>query len=219
MTKSLAKKIKDGEVQVTGSFNGGKEVDVSKMFDGKSQMEVVKEELTCQTSIKKAKITKDRTLEVTYTEHFSDGGYITVNKACEYLVHEDLLEAFKKLVPHLVTLTETKELEILKGGHHKDVEDYDMEGIEHISVKGFTIGGNGDTEGVVLFGIKAGSYGSVNLMTPFLQWDSPVYPFTTDLINALSVCKGEVMEYLSGKHAHKQLEMEFDETAEGITEE
>ena len=59
--------------------------------------------------IKKAKITKGRTLEVELTEKYPDNTENEVTKKCSQLVHNDMYTAFERLKFHLAHLCDLKE--------------------------------------------------------------------------------------------------------------
>lgn len=127
---------------------------------------------------KKAKIKDGLFLEVEYSETITDGTN-TVKKDCTAPVHNDLINAFEKLNEHLQRLC-----------------GQDDECI----CKGFTIGGSGDHEGIVLIGSREVDFGVLNLVTPFIKWDSS-YSEITELSEAIEACKHESLLYLfEGKH-------------------
>ena len=65
-----------------------------------------------EPKLKKATL-KGRQLTVTYCEYRPEGD-TDVTKKCEMPAHKDLTEAFKKLVPHFMLLTEMRESEQLR---------------------------------------------------------------------------------------------------------
>lgn len=86
----------------------------------------------------KAKITKDSTLVATYKD---ENGTTTVEG--KNLVTSDLINAFSKLNPHAALLTEQKEVD----GIESVDEVPDIIG-QVLDVTGYSIGGDGDNEGV-----------------------------------------------------------------------
>lgn len=170
--------------------------------------------------IKKAKIDKEMFLNVTYhesiilisgTKRKDIGGSIT--RDGENAIHDDLKAAFKKLNPHLALIAEMIA--------NPALDDLDMisDEVKDFNVTGFSIGGNGDTEGVTLIGQRTLSTGKIlNLTTPFEKWDGSEYAFINELAETIEECKHEVELYLNGKMAPPaQQEMDF-ETAEEETE-
>lgn len=147
--------------------------------------------------IKKVKLAKGRTLEATLTE------YVLVNeisaqnevvKKCDYLVHNDLLQAFEKLVPHMINICE---LACEK---------------EEVKITGFTLAEGADGDGVVLVGQKTLSTGKIlNLVSPLTEYYGE-YLLGEELSEAIENCLHEVELYLNeGKSAIKQTALNFDE--------
>lgn len=149
--------------------------------------------------LKKAKIKDSLFLEVEYSESIADGTN-TVKKDCTAPVHDDLKNAFSKLDDHLCGLCY----------QYNSISELD---IENTKAKGFTIGGSGDNEGVVLIGSRDLDDGSVlNLVSPFKKWDSD-YEEISELSEAIETCKHEVKLYLfEAKHKPEaQQELPFGE--------
>jgi len=150
--------------------------------------------------IKKASLKKGRTLEITLTEIITvDQGTVEneVVKKCQYLAHIDLINAFEKLHPHL-----------------KDICEIDG-ATEEFHVSGFTLADGADGDGVVLSGSKKLSTGKVlNLNTPVVEFFGGDYAASSELDTAIDNCIDEVKEYLNGKCAVKQIELNFDESDE-----
>lgn len=166
-----------------------------------------------QVRIRKAKITKERTLEFSFVETHEDGGYFEDFRSGNYLVHDDIIQAFKKLVPHMIALCDMREVRTDKKNNLLEPESYNMEELSHISVKSFSIGGSGDQEGVVLVGTKEAGGKFINIITPFVKWEDE-YPYSEELLQAISDCNLEVIAYMKGKRLKKQLEMDFDQIEE-----
>jgi hypothetical protein len=148
--------------------------------------------------LKKAKIKDGLFLEVEYSETIADGTN-TVKKDCTAPVHDDLKNAFSKLDGHLQDLCEQN---------------------DECTCKGFSIGGSGDHEGVVLIGSRDIKLGTLNLVSPFAKWDCD-YEEISDLSEAIEGCKHEVKLYLfEGKHKPEaQQELPFDESTTSTEEE
>ncbi len=145
-----------------------------------------------RVTIKKAKIKDGMFLEVEYDERASDGDN-NVKKSCTAIVHDDLKNAFNGLNIHIENICELANHQLIKA-------------------KGFTIGGSGDHEGVCLIGSSELELGLLNLVTPFVKWDSD-YKNIAELGEVIEACKAEVLLYLfEEKHQpDAQLELEFDE--------
>lgn len=143
-------------------------------------------------TIKKAKLKDSMFLEVEYEERVQLG-HNDVKKICDAVVHDDMKAAFKKLSNHIENICELS--------NHSD-----------ITAKGFTIGGSGDHEGVCLFGSSTLDLGVMNIVTPFVKWDSD-YHGISELGEVIEECKAEVLAYLfESKHQpNAQTSLEFPE--------
>ena len=162
--------------------------------------------------IKKAKIKDDIFLEVEYTEELPGHGKKDMKLTCTVPVHEDLKNAFKKLDKHLALLCE----EIDLPAKVKNIDEWVPDELSSFAVRGFTIGGNDDTEGCTLGGIKWGVYGSFSLNSPFQKYSTSEYKYIDALASDIQDCLYEVDEYLfKGKRApEQQLAMDFDDAEE-----
>lgn len=165
-----------------------------------------------------------RQLTAVYTEFYPEGEKdITVKS--EIPVHKDCTDAFKKLVPHFILLTEMKESD--KVSHRAAAI-----GIENIG-----IGDDDDFKNAYVYGIKMGKNDSntdtVTLMGErFLQTGGSVdfsslaqelessgsefeYPYIDELNLAVQAVLYEVKEYLfNGKYAVTQTTLDFEATAD-----
>lgn len=162
--------------------------------------------------INKAKIKDELFLDVEYTEELQGHSKKDTKLSCTVPVHNDLKEAFQKLRRHLAVLCDE-----VKTPNKKDFTGIEFPEFE---VKGFSIGGNDDNEGVTISGSKEGKYGLVNLNTPFKKWADEEYPFVSDLSLDVTVAIAEVEQYLfDGKRApEQQLEMDFAEEQDATAE-
>ena len=107
----------------------------------------------------KAKVTKDKTLIAVYKNENDD----TVTIEGKNIVHKDLEFCFTELVPHLAFLCEMKEAD---GKESFDELPDDI--LNTLDVTGFSIGGDGDSEGVTLTGKRfLKSKKVLNLNAPF----------------------------------------------------
>lgn len=153
--------------------------------------------------IKKASIKDELFLNVEYTEDLQGHSKKDTKLSCTVPVHEDLKFAFNKMHRHLAVLC--SEVKTPKKADFASCE------FPAFGVRGFTIGGNDENEGVTISGYKEGEFGLVNLNSPFTKYESTEYPFITDLGADVQECIYEVEQYLfEGKRApEKQLEMDF----------
>lgn len=163
--------------------------------------------------IKKAKIKDGLFLEGEYSEELQGHSKKDSKFSCTVPVHEDLKAAFEKLHRHLAILCD--EVNAPKKGQFAESSFPDF------TVRGFSIGGNDENEGVTISGAKEGKYGSVNLNTPFTKFEDTEYPYITDLGGDIQAAVYEVEQYLfEGKRApEQQLEMNFEGDGEAGSEE
>ncbi len=141
----------------------------------------------------KAKITKDSTLVATYKD---ENGTTTVEG--KNLVTSDLINAFSKLNPHAALLTEQKEVD----GIESVDEVPDIIG-QVLDVTGYSIGGDGDNEGVTLVAKRFLKTGKVlNLCAPFTMFnnENESYINAFELEQEIQSCEFEVKEYLFNKN-------------------
>ena len=142
--------------------------------------------------IVKAKVTKDNTLLATYKD---ETGTITLEG--KNLVTNDLLNAFSALIPHVAFLAEQKEAD---GKESLDELPEDIESI--LEVTGFSIGGDGESQGVTLIAKRFLKSNKVlNLTTPFTMFasENEQYEFQFELEQAIQQCNFEVNEYIFNK--------------------
>ncbi len=155
--------------------------------------------------IRKAKIKDELFLEVEFTEELPGHSKKDTKMTCTVPVHDDLKSSFSKLDKYLATLCDE-----VKTPKKSDLATLNY---PEFTVKGFTISGNDETEGVTINGYKDGKYGLVNLNTPFTKYEESDYPFTSELAEDIEAAVYEVELYLfEGKRApEKQISMDFGE--------
>lgn len=163
--------------------------------------------------IKKASIKDELFLYVEYSEELQGHSKKETKLSCTVPVHEDLKNAFQKLHRHLAIIADYKDAP-------KKSTTFQETEFSKFGVRGFTIGGNDENEGVTISGYMEGKYGMVNLNTPFTKFESAEYPFLSELHMDVSACIDEVEEYLfNGKRApEKQLDL-FDGDLDEVIEE
>lgn len=164
--------------------------------------------------IRKAKL-KNRSLEVELTETIStEQGDVTneVIMKCAGLAHDDLKKAFDRLSLHMIVICDLRKSEMI------DQSTFDSEDIDDFNdyeVKGFSLGGEDEHEGVVLIGSRKFKSGKVlNIVTPFTRFadENDPYDFESELYNDIQAAVYEVEQYLfEGKYAIKQLELGFED--------
>lgn len=168
------------------------------------------ESISRKVKILKAKIKDELFLEGKISEELPGHSKKTSTFECTVPVHDDLKNAFKNLTGHLAVIC--SQLKVKRG---ESIDDLD---VEKFQVRGFTISGNDENEGVTISGSMEGMYGTVNLNSPFTKWDDVEYPFVSELAEDVQAAVYEVEQYLfEGKRApEKQLAMDFgDEEEEG----
>lgn len=143
---------------------------------------------------KKAAIKDELFLYVEYVEELPGHSKKDIKATITVPVHQDLKDAFAKLHTHLAILcdevTEPKR------------KDFDTTVYEDFTIKSFSIGGNGENEGVTLNGSKEGKYGTVNLTTPFCKYVGSDYKTSDILAVDMEHAIFEVNEYVfNGKKA------------------
>jgi len=155
--------------------------------------------------IKNAKIKDDLFLEVEYTEELQGHSKKDTKLSCTVPIHQDLKDAFKKFPKHLAYLCDETSID-------DDDKVYD--------VKGFSIGGNDENEGVTLSGSKENQFGIVNLNTPFQKWEKSDYHEIGVLGEEIEAAIYEINEYLfNGKKAPEQQLSLFEEETTTFSEE
>ncbi len=158
-------------------------------------------------NITKAKVTKGNTLVATYTD---ETGTVTVEG--KNLVTNDLINAFKALVPHMAFLCKQKE-----AAGTDFLEDLPDNIGSILEVSGYTLGGDGDSRGVTLTGKRFLKSNKVlNLNAPFTKFadENENYAFQFELEQAIESCCYEVNEYIFNKKWKVvQQELPFEEQA------
>lgn len=183
-----------------------------------------------QITINKAKIKDNLFLTAEYSEVIS-AGTKSISEDFTAPVHDDLKKAFKKLTIHLALLTGQVLTDFDNGieatfDTERVLSLYDPEAdfkfsesgwniIDNTYCSGFTIGGNGDSEGVTLVGRRLLANGkTLNLVSPFQKWEGDNYNYSwiSELSEIISECRGEVHLYLfEGKHQPDTQLSLFDE--------
>jgi hypothetical protein len=161
--------------------------------------------------IKKAKI-KEEKLICEYTES-REGGVDKISKECGETVHQDMVDAFRKLDVHVAIICE----QVVEQDDFVSEDDRFSDADKKISTAiwctGYSIGGEDEHEGVTLIGRRDLTSGkALNLVAPFTKWDDEhnQYTYGYELKNLISACNREVKAYLfEGKYAPDP-QMELD---------
>jgi hypothetical protein len=151
----------------------------------------------------------------------------TLNRSGNHIVHNDLKNAFKKLIPHLavvceqVSKEEITDIEAIADFDDKVHQEGSLEHkISHYFITSFTSVSSGENESVVLKGSRRLSDGDfIDLKTPKIRLHGE-YQFVNELIVAIDDIKHEVELYMTGKSAPKfvQQGIEFPEEQFAETE-
>lgn len=153
-------------------------------------METIQEKRNVK--ITKAVIEKGVNLKVEYTELLADGNN-KVKKDCKMMIHADLVNAFEKLDYHLAALA----------------FQYNFNGVldkENVSVDGYIVKGEDDSEAIVLIGSRhlTDSFKTLNIESPAQKLSGDLYDYKSfdELEDIINECDKEVRAYLfEGKHA------------------
>lgn len=156
---------------------------------------------------KKITLIDDLKLETSYNEVNGEGATLNeVTSKSQFWVHQDMRDAFKKLVPHLLLLTELK-TDKLKDLQNMDLADYE---VHSVSIKG-----EGDNEGVVISGKKRlSNMKKIALNTPYTILSDDNYAYCDELSACIIRLSREAKEYLDGKYDDSQGDL-FAQTEDG----
>lgn len=172
-------------------------------------------------NIKKA-VLSGRQLTVVYTETYPEGEKdITVKS--EIPAHKDCTDAFKKLVPHFILLTEMKESDRVshlaaKVGIDNIREEDEFKNAEVYGIKLGKSDSNITT--VIMMGerfLQSGGSVTFNSLAQDLESSGGEfeYPYINELNLAVQAVLYEVKEYLfNGKYAIIQKEINFEASAD-----
>ena len=170
--------------------------------------------------IRQATIVDGYKLKVQWTIEV-DNGVDTITKKCSTPVHDDLRNAFARLRDHLGRLC-FQPLTEHNPAYKEDKTQPQL--ICPITVTGFKISGNDETEGVTIFGSRTlPNAKNIDLQSPVQKWNGDVYDYeeSDDLSEIIAACVGEVELYLfEGKHQpDKQMSLFDQEEEDQKTEE
>ena len=164
-----------------------------------------------EIEIKKAKVKSGMFLAYEYSER-TLLAQNNVAMSSDAPIHPDLENAFKKLVPHFALLTEEVSQGIVAGTIEQNYPFHEL--LDKFTVTGFSLGGSGDSEGVVIIGNKELVTGKkVNFNSPFQTFyddSSEAYPYTHELKQDVNAVIYEVEQYMEGKQADPPMKSLFD---------
>lgn len=163
-------------------------------------------------TIKNASIKSGLFLKYGYDHFVGSTKYSHPSTTGDAPIHDDLREAFLALTPHFAFICE----EISESVCRQAINDFNQgiiyqdaetDPLRKYTVTGFTLGK--DSEGVTIIVSKRLDSGkSININTPFMKWDDD-YAFDSELIAAVDLLKSEVYEYIEGKRAPAERQMEM----------
>jgi hypothetical protein len=173
--------------------------------------------MSTEIKIKKAKIVKDKTLELSYVKTEDDKSVTKVNEEHNAEVHRDLKRAFAGLDPHLAIINE-----FIKSSTVIEIEKVDAELVNDFHATGYSIGGDDGDEGIVISGRKTLSNGKAfnfnTVFTRFTATEETGYKFVDDLLKKIGIIEAEVVAYLNdGKKADDAQGSLFDDKGDPIT--
>ena len=102
-----------------------------------------------EIEIKKAKVKSGMFLAYEYSER-TLAAHNNIATSSDAPIHPDLESAFKKLIPRFALLTEEVSQGIVAGTIESSKPFHEL--LDKFTVTGFSIGGSGDSEGVVIIG-------------------------------------------------------------------
>ncbi len=150
--------------------------------------------------IRQATIVDGHKLNVQWTVEIPNG-VDTTTKKCSAPVHDDMRNAFAKLRDHLGLLC-FQPISEKNPAHKEDKAQPAL--ICPISVTGFKISGNEETEGVTIFGSRTlPNAKEIDLQSPVQKWYGDIFEYekSDELAEIIQECVGEVELYLfEGKH-------------------
>lgn len=163
--------------------------------------------------ITKVKLTKGRTLDVSFEETVTiieiiDGKETskTVVADCtrvgKNIVHDDMNDALSLLRSHLAILCDQVEAQ---GKNYYELEE-DDERLDRYKVNSYSVGGSDIHEGVTITGLRYGKGGApLNLNSPFTKWEGgdneDTYENSFELHGMITHCNEEALLYIDGKMA------------------
>lgn len=169
-------------------------------------------------NITKAKLSKTGGIEAELTALYlleNDKGDITrcnntYAVSSDLPPHIDLVNAFRRLLPHMLLLIEID--------NSRTPEDIDLSKYHQYTVTGFTLGGSDGHPGITIIGRKLLAGGKIlNIITPFTKFEGGenevFYEFGYQLYSEVDDLTKELLAYFAGKSNNVQLELFVEEAA------
>jgi hypothetical protein len=144
------------------------------------------------------------------------------NTKSDQPIHEDLVNAFRSVIPHFTYICEeVKDENWIEGAIERpesffeDPENSVTDVFFKYLVNSVTFKGKLDGESVVIAGTKRLASGkTVTFAAPEIWLGDPHYKYTSELQEAIQTLKEEVLAYIEGKQAERP-QMEMFATAGG----
>lgn len=144
-------------------------------------------------------------VKLSYETFDENGLKDETSKSSKHPPHQTFIDAMRKLVGHLVIISE--EVPTVKIKKYADLV-VDEKLTERYRVCGFTVSGEGEMEGIIITGYKTLSNGLGYVFnTPNTRVENEgasAYPFIAELLEDIEAVKNETEEYLKGKYGIKQ---------------
>lgn len=157
---------------------------------------------------------KDKTLELTYTEYTSQSSNEIVNK-CGQIVHGDFVEAINTLKYHFAYLCDLRELGEIDEHEERIDKLHEHTGLKEIVVQSVVFTSIGEDSAVMLCGSKRFDGKHININTPLTPLNGDGYIYYWALEKALEKLQEEARLYLcEQKWGVRQTEMDFGMAAE-----
>jgi hypothetical protein len=165
--------------------------------------------------IKNAEITNTIFLKWEYDQTDMDRK-TNIKAKADSPIHEDLREAFEKLIPHFVLLTEMKKKPQM--AKIIDLKQLDEDLLSKFKVRAFTLEEKNGETSVKISGYKILTSGkAISFETPNTKRGNQEegYEFFDELMICIEDLKDEILEYMEGKESERaQVAMEFGDEAE-----
>ena len=163
------------------------------------------------TKISQVKITKDNTLDISFTESMPDGMMNEIIKKGGGIVHPDLTKAMSALAPHVAIMCDQQDYP----HPDNDLSKEDPEDFKQYIIHAVKLKGSGENASVSITASKLIETRTLELVTPSYSFSDMDYTPISELSQAIERILYEARGYLAGKYTAKQLDIfEEDEQKE-----
>lgn len=157
---------------------------------------------------------KDKTLELTYTEYNGTSSNEIVNK-CGQIVHADFIDAINALKYHFAHLCDLRELGEINEREEPIEKLREHTALKEVAVQSVVFTSNGEDNAVMLCGSKRFEGKHININTPVTAISPDGYIHYWELDKALETLQEEARLYLcEQKWGVVQTELDFGMAAE-----